>query len=54
MPNVVTYMFKVCDNDVYALLDLGATFSFITPLIASRFAICLKIFCEPFFGVYPH
>ena len=42
-PDVVTGMLKVFSIDVYALLDLGSTLSFVTPLIAKKFEI-LPIF----------
>ena len=35
-PNVVTNMFKVFSIDVYALLDIGFTLSFVTPLVAKK------------------
>ena len=34
-PDVVTVMFQVFSVYVYALLDLGATLSFVTPLVSS-------------------
>ena len=33
-PDVVTSMLKVLFIDVYALVDTGSTFSFVTPLVA--------------------
>ena len=41
-------MLKEFSIDVYALLDPGATLSFVTPLVAKRFDILLKILHEPF------
>ena len=38
-PDVVTGMLQVFSIDVYALLDMGATLSFINLLIARKFDI---------------
>ena len=38
-PDVVTDMLKVLSLDVYALIDPGATLSFVTPLLAKNFDI---------------
>ena len=38
-PDVVTGMLKVFSVDEYALLDLGATLSFVTPLVPKKFYI---------------
>ena len=38
-PDVLTGILQVFSIDVYALLDLGATLSFCTPLIAIKFDI---------------
>ena len=46
--DVVTSMLKVFSLDVYALLDPGATLTFVTPLIAKKFEILPDIFHEPF------
>ena len=43
-PDMVTGMLKVFSFDVYALLDPGATLSFMTPLVAKKF----DILHEPF------
>ena len=47
-PDVVTGMLKIFTLDVYALLDLGATFSFVTPLVAKKFYVLPDILHEPF------
>ena len=41
-------MLKVFFIDVYALLDPGATLSFVTPLVAKKFEILPDILNEPF------
>ncbi|WP_368859990.1 retropepsin-like aspartic protease, partial [Microbacterium sp. C7(2022)] len=46
-PDVVTGMLKVYDLNVYALLDPGATLSFISPFVANRLHACPEILCEP-------
>lgn len=46
--DVVTGMLKLFSFDVYALLDLGATLSFVAPLVALKFEILPGIFDEPF------
>ncbi|WMV24599.1 hypothetical protein MTR67_017984 [Solanum verrucosum] len=46
--DVVTGMLRVLHIDVYDLLDLGATLSFVTPYIAMRFGVLLEVFLEPF------
>ena len=38
-PDVVTVTLWVFDLDVYALLDPGATISFVTPYIAVQFSV---------------
>ena len=47
-PNVVNGMLKIFTLDVYALLDLGFTLSFITPLVAKKL-IFYPIFCMSLF-----
>ena len=47
-PDVVTGMLKVFFLDVHVLLDVGATLSFITPLVAKKFEIFPDILHEPF------
>nr|AAV31171.1 Putative polyprotein, identical [Solanum tuberosum] len=47
-PNVVTCMIKVFAFDVYALLDPGASLSFVTPYVANKFDVLLERLCEPF------
>ena len=47
-PDVVTGMLKVFNFDVYALLDLGANLSFVTPFIATRFDIVPDMLLEPY------
>ena len=44
----MTGMLKIFTLDVYALLDLGATFSFVTPLVAKKFYVLPDILHEPF------
>ena len=41
-------MLKVFSIDVYALLDFGATLSFVTPLVAKKFDILPDFLHEPF------
>lgn len=50
-PNVVTGMLQVFSIYFYALLDPGATLSFITPLAAMRFDILCDVFHELFWFV---
>ena len=47
-PNVITSMLLVFSIDVYDLLDLGVTMSFVTSLVAGMLDILLDIFIEPF------
>ncbi|KAH0694961.1 hypothetical protein KY285_022058 [Solanum tuberosum] len=47
-PNVVTGMIKVFAFNVYALLDPGASLSFVTPYVANQFEILPERLCEPF------
>ena len=47
-PNVVTGMIKVFAFDVYALLDPGASLSFVTPYVANKFDVLPERLCEPF------
>ncbi|XP_049345785.1 uncharacterized protein LOC125810322 [Solanum verrucosum] len=47
-PNVVTDMLKEFQLDAYALLDLGATLSFVTPYVAMRFDVDPDILYNPF------
>ncbi|KAH0657727.1 hypothetical protein KY289_026475 [Solanum tuberosum] len=47
LPDVVTGMIKVFTFDVYALLDPGASLSFVTPYVAIRFDIIPKQILEP-------
>ncbi|XP_049397357.1 uncharacterized protein LOC125861527 [Solanum stenotomum] len=52
-PDVVTGMLKVFYFDVYALVDPGATLSFVNPLVATRFDMLPDLLLEPFFCFYP-
>ena len=45
---MVIDIFKVFSIDVYALLDLGDTLSFVTPLVAKKFDIFPYVLHEPF------
>ena len=45
-PFVITGMIKVFIFDVYALLNLGASLSFVTPYVANKFEILPKKLCE--------
>ena len=47
-PAWVTCLLKVFSIDVYSLLDLGATLSFLTPLEAKKFDILPNILNKPF------
>ena len=44
----VTDMITVFNFYVYALLDLGSSFSFVTLYVANKFEILPKKLCEPF------
>ena len=45
--NVVTGMLKVFSTSVYALLDLGSTLSFVTPLLSLTFEIFPVVVNDP-------
>ncbi|KAH0657055.1 hypothetical protein KY285_031937 [Solanum tuberosum] len=47
-PDVVTGMIKVFTFDAYALLDPGASLSFVTPYVANKFDVIPEKVCEPF------
>ncbi|KAH0727836.1 hypothetical protein KY290_003558 [Solanum tuberosum] len=47
-PDVVIGMLQVFSIDVYALLDSGATLSFVTPFVAMKFEILSDVLEEPF------
>ena len=47
-PDVFTGMIKVFDIDVYALLDPGASLSFMNPYVANIFDVLLEKLFEPF------
>ena len=47
-PNVVTDVLQVFSLNAYALLDLGATLSFVTPLVARNFYILPDILNKTF------
>ena len=47
-PDVVSGTLRVFDLDVYALLDPGATLSFVTPYIAVQFDVNPETLSEPF------
>ncbi|KAH0654435.1 hypothetical protein KY290_032963 [Solanum tuberosum] len=47
-PDVVIGMIKVFTLDVYALLDPGASLSFVTPYVANIFDVLPEKLCEPF------
>lgn len=47
---MVTDISKVFLIDVYALLDPGGTFCFVTPYVSMEFYILPKV---SFFGLYP-
>ena len=42
-PNIVTGMLRIFQFDVYALLDPGSSFSYVTPLIAMNFEMSPEI-----------
>ena len=42
-PDIVTGIFQVFSINVYALLDLGATLSFVTPLVARKIDVVLDV-----------
>ena len=45
---MVIGILKIFTLDVYALLDPGATLSFVTPLVAKKFDVLADILHEPF------
>ena len=45
--DVVTGMLQVFSTSVYALLDLGSTLSFLTPLLTLTFEILPKVLHDP-------
>ncbi|KAH0715889.1 hypothetical protein KY284_008794 [Solanum tuberosum] len=47
-PDVVTGMIQVFDFTLYALLDLGASLSFVTPYVAMNFDVIPEQLSEPF------
>ena len=47
-PDVVIGMLRVFSFDCYALLDPGATLSFVTPYVANQFEILPECLLEPF------
>uniref|UniRef100_M1AKM7 Gag-pol polyprotein n=1 Tax=Solanum tuberosum TaxID=4113 RepID=M1AKM7_SOLTU len=47
-PDVVTGTLRVFDLNVYALLDPGATLSFVTPYITVQFSVSPETLSEPF------
>ena len=47
-PDVVTGMLQVFSIIVYALLDVDATLSFVTPLVAMKFDVLPDVLIEPF------
>uniref|UniRef100_M1D3Z3 Gag-pol polyprotein n=1 Tax=Solanum tuberosum TaxID=4113 RepID=M1D3Z3_SOLTU len=47
-PDVVTGTLRIIDLDVYAVLDPGATLSFVTPYIAVKFDVSPETLSEPF------
>ena len=47
-PDVVICTLRVIDLDVYALLDPGATLSFVTTCIAVEFSVSPETLSEPF------
>ena len=47
-PDVVTDMLQVFSINIYALLDLGDTISYVTPLVYSKFDILSNILNELF------
>ncbi|XP_049369400.1 uncharacterized protein LOC125834279 [Solanum verrucosum] len=51
--DVVTGMLKVFHIDVYALLDPGATLSFVIPYVAMKFDMLPDVLLEPFFVSTP-
>ena len=52
-PDVVIDMLKVFPIDVYALLDPGDTFFFVTPLVANNFYTLPDVLNEPFMLTTP-
>lgn len=48
MPDVVIGMLKLFDFDMYALIDPGATLSFVTSFVAKKFHIEPALLCESY------
>ncbi|KAF3651788.1 putative protein fluG-like [Capsicum annuum] len=48
-PNVVTGMLQIFSRDVYVLLNLGSTLSYMTPYMAVGFGFEPDVIVEPFF-----
>ena len=46
-PDMVTSMLQVFSTSVYALLDLGSTLSFVTPLLALTFEVLPEVLHDP-------
>ena len=46
-------MIKVLTFDVYALLDIGKSLSFVTPYVANKFEILPEKLCESFYVSTP-
>ena len=47
-PDFVTNMFQFCSINVYYLLELCDTISFVTPLVARKFDVLPDVLIEPF------
>ena len=48
VPDVVTGMLRVFHFDVYALIDLGANISFVSPYVSMRFSVKPELLKDPF------
>ena len=54
IPDIVTSMLQVFSVNVYAFLDPGATFPFVTTLVAWKFDLLPDFFYLTLFGLYPN
>lgn len=48
VPIIVIGMLKVFYYDIYTLIDLGVTLSFLTLFIAKELHVCPELLCEPY------
>ena len=53
-PDVVMSMLKLFSCDMYYLLDLGSTLSYVIAFVAVHFGFGPKFIFDPFFCIYPN